>query len=69
MALRQPASLDEEGMKKLVSEARASVPGASTNVQIISQEKNPVVIDRKETFLVTMRYDLFGVHYSRSICI
>jgi hypothetical protein len=30
-------------VRKLVDEALASVPGGSTNVQLISQEKNPLM--------------------------
>jgi hypothetical protein len=67
VTLSQPASFDEETVKKLVQEAGASVPGGSTDVQIVSQEKNPLMIERKETFLVTLSYNLHGGSYSRSI--
>jgi hypothetical protein len=67
MAVPQIISLDDEGTKKLVKEALASVPATSTNVQLVSQEKNPVLIDRKETLLVVVSYDLLGVSYDRSI--
>ena len=57
VALSQPASFDEGTAKRLVQEAIASV----------SQEKNPLMIERKETFLVTLSYNLYGAAYNRSI--
>lgn len=62
-----PLALDEEGLKKLTNEALASVPSGSTNVQVLSQEKNAVVIDEKETFLVTLSYTFYGENYGRSV--
>jgi hypothetical protein len=67
IALSQPASFDEETVKKLVQEAIASVPPGSTDIQLVSQEKNPLMIERKETFLVTLSYNLYGAAYNRSI--
>src|ERR1700730_9687138 len=67
LPLPQPASFDDETMKKLVEEALASVPKGSTNVQLVSQEKNPLMIERKETFLITLTYNFYGEAYGRSI--
>jgi hypothetical protein len=67
IALPQPASFDEEAVKRLVQEALASVPPGSTDVQLVSQEKNPLMIERKETFLVTLSYNFHGDAYNRSI--
>jgi hypothetical protein len=58
VALSQPASFDEGTAKRLVQEAIASVPPSSTDIQLVSQEKNPLMIERKETFLVTLSYNL-----------
>jgi hypothetical protein len=65
--LPEPASLDETTVKKLVEEAVASVPRGSTNVQLLSQEKNPLMIERKETLLVTLTYNFYGEAHGRSI--
>ena len=65
--LSQPASFDDETVKKLVNEALASVPTGSTSVHLISQEKNPLMIERKETLLLTLTYNFYGQSYSRSI--
>ena len=67
VALSQPASFDEGTAKRLVQEAIASVPPSSTDIQLVSQEKNPLMIERKETFLVTLSYNLHGAAYNRSI--
>jgi hypothetical protein len=65
--LSQPASFDDETVDKLVDEALASVPTGSTSVHLISQEKNPLMIERKETLLLTLTYNFYGQSYSRSI--
>jgi len=65
--LPEPVSFDEKTVKKLVEEAVASVPKGSTNVELVSQEKNPVMIERKETLLVTLTYNFYGHTYGRSI--
>ena len=67
VALLQPASFNEETIKKLVQEVMASVPNGSTEIQLVSQEKNPLKIERKETFLVTLSYNFYGAAYNRSI--
>lgn len=67
VSLSQPGSFDEESLKKLVSDAVMLVPKGSENVTIISQEKNPLLIHGKETFLITLSYTFFGQEYRRSI--
>jgi hypothetical protein len=58
---------DEETLKKLVAEAVALVPKGSTDVAVESQEKSPLRIGTRETFLVVLTYTLLGNHYNRSI--
>jgi len=65
--LSQPGSFDDESLKKLVSEAAARVPKGSENISIVSQEKNPLMIQGKETFLITLSYTFYGQKYGRSI--
>src|SRR3984893_9404918 len=67
VALSQPANFDEKTVTKLVQEAIASGPPGSTDIQLLSQEKNPLMIERKETFLVTLSYNFYGTAYNRSI--
>lgn len=63
----QPGSFDEEGLKKLASEAVGTVPAGSVDITVVSEEKNPLIIQGKETFLVTLTYTFYGQQYSRSI--
>ncbi|HEV2841541.1 MAG TPA: hypothetical protein VGW39_09475 [Chthoniobacterales bacterium] len=65
--LAKPGNFDEESLKKLVDEAIAQVPKGSENVSVVSEEKNPLMIQRKETFLVTLAYTAYGQKMSRSI--
>jgi hypothetical protein len=65
--LSPPGRFDDESLKKLVSEAIALAPKGSENVSVVSQEKNPVMIEGKETFLITLSYTLYGQKYGRSI--
>lgn len=65
--LSQPGSLNEQSAKKLVGEATAQVPRGSENISVVSEEKNLVMIEHKETFLITLRYTFYGQKYGRSI--
>jgi hypothetical protein len=67
VSLSQPGSFDDESLKKLVSDALALVPKGSENISVVSQEKNPLLIRGKETFLITLSYTFFGQKYGRSI--
>lgn len=65
--LPAPAKFDDESLKKLVAQATAAFPQGSEKITVISQEKNPLMINRKETFLVVFGYTLLGQAYNRSI--
>jgi hypothetical protein len=64
--LSQPGTFDEESLKKLVIDAVALVPKGSENITV-SQEKNPLLIKGKETFVITLTYTFYGQKYGRSI--
>jgi hypothetical protein len=66
ISLSQPAVFDDQTMKTLVAEMLVSVPGGSTNVTLVAQEKNALLISQKETFLVVISYDFYGQSYQRS---
>lgn len=66
-SVSEPAAFDDPTMKKLAAEVLASVPGGSTNVTLVSQAKNPLLIAQKETFLVTISYTFYGQNYQRSM--
>jgi hypothetical protein len=58
---------DDETLKKLVAEATALLPKGSSNVVVESQEKSPLRIGNRETFLLIISYGLLGNNYNRSI--
>jgi hypothetical protein len=58
---------DEANMKHLSDDVLASAPRDATNVTLVSQQLNPVLIDRKPTFLVVISYDYYGRAYQRSV--
>jgi hypothetical protein len=66
ISLNQPAVFDNQTMKTLAAEVIASVPAGSTNVTLLSQEKNPILIAQQETFLVIISYVFYGQNYQRS---
>lgn len=65
--LAQPSAFDDETVKRLVKEAVAAVPAGSQEVKVNSQEVNPVLIQGKGTFLVTLDYTFAGRHFCRSV--
>jgi hypothetical protein len=65
--LSEPASFDEKTINKLVEEAIGSAPRGSTDIQLVSQERNPLIIERKETLLIVLSYNFYGGAFSRSI--
>lgn len=65
--LPQSVAFDDETINKLVAEVIASLPKEATAVKVVSQGKNPLVINRKETFQVVISYNLLGQTFNRSI--
>ncbi|MEP6808664.1 MAG: hypothetical protein ABI992_00340 [Chthoniobacterales bacterium] len=62
-----PEILNDEGMAKLLAQALADLPKGSVDAAVTSQEKNPLKIQGKGTFLVTLTYTLYAQQYCRSI--
>jgi hypothetical protein len=67
LAQEEEFAFDDETLEKLRKEALASVPGGSTDVQLTGEERSPVFVDGKETFLVTLSYTYYGDTYGRSL--
>jgi hypothetical protein len=65
--LLQPEVFDDATKKRLCDEVLASVPSGATNLALVSQQMNPLLIERKETFLVVIHYDYYGSPYARSV--
>jgi hypothetical protein len=65
--LPAPQNFDEPTMKRLQDRVLASLAPDSRNVAILSTEKNPLVIDARETFEVTVAYELYSERYQQSV--
>jgi hypothetical protein len=65
--LPQPQSFDDATMKRLTEQVVASAPAGAGRVTVLSQEKNPLLIERKETFLVVINFGLYGTPQTRSV--
>lgn len=59
-------SFDDPTTKKLTDEVVASA-GAASNVTVLMQQLNPFMVERKETFLVAVKYSANGLTYVRSV--
>jgi hypothetical protein len=67
VSLPAPESFDESTMNRLAEEVLRSAPPDAKNIALVSQEKNPLKIEGKETFLVIIKYDQFGEPQLRSV--
>lgn len=67
MKLPQPQVFDDATMKRLTDEVVASVPGGAKHVSVVRLEKNPLLIEQKETFLVIINFELYGTPQMRSM--
>lgn len=67
LPLQTPQNFDEATIKRLQEEARAAIPSNCLNVSIVSAEKNPLIVNRLETFEVVVSYQLSGVEFERSV--
>lgn len=65
--LPQAQIFDDATTKRLCDEVLASVPSGATHVTLVSQQLNPLLIERKETFLVVINYDFYSYPYARSV--
>ena len=61
------AVFDAEGMKQLTGRVLASLPQGSQKVTIVSEEKDPLRINGKETFGVTISSVFFGQAVTTSV--
>jgi len=65
--LAAPQILDEPTAKQLQQAGLASVPSGAQNVALVSEEKNPLRINRQETYEVVIGYNFFGQDYQLSV--
>lgn len=60
----EPAlSFDPEGLAQLKQRILASLPEGSTEVELLSEEQNPLQIDGRQTYLVELNYTYYGERY------
>jgi len=65
--LAAPQILDEPTAKQLQQAALASAPSDAQKVVFVSEEKNPLRINRQETYEVIIGYNFFGQDYQLSV--
>lgn len=65
--LARPEVFDDAATKQLSEAVITSLPSAARHVSIVLQQKNPLLIESKETFLVVIHYDCNGLEYARSV--
>jgi hypothetical protein len=58
---------DDAGMKRLTDEVVAALPPGSRKVTIVSQVKDPVIIEHKGTYLCVVEYEKSSILWSRSV--
>jgi len=58
---------DDAGMKRLTDEVVASLPPGARQVTIVSQVKDPVIIEHKGTYLCVVEYEKSSILWSRSV--
>jgi hypothetical protein len=58
---------DEAGIKRLTDDVIAALPPDSRQVNIVSQVKDPVIIEHKGTYLCVVEYEKSSILWSRSV--
>src|SRR6266705_6150941 len=64
--LTKPQPLDEKVIKALEQQFISSVPSGSQFVTVVSEERNPLLLDGTPTFEVTVSYELIGEKFLKS---
>jgi hypothetical protein len=65
--LPKPQNFDDETIKLLQDQVIHSLPGDSHDVVLVSAEKNPLMINGRETYEVTVAYQFYGERYQQSV--
>jgi hypothetical protein len=68
LAGSQPGSqpLDEKAIEEAKQEFLRTIPPGSQLVTIVSEQRNPVLLDNKPSYEVVASYQLLGEHFVRS---
>jgi hypothetical protein len=65
--LEAPQKFDEATVKRIQEEVLVAIPSNCLNVALVSAEKNPLMVNRLETFEIVVSYQISGVEFERSI--
>lgn len=65
--LPAPQIFDDATTKQLQQQVLASAPEGAQNATLVSEEKNPLRINRQETYAVTIAYSFYGQDYELSV--
>jgi len=61
------AALDEKAIRKLRDEVTHSLPKDSSQIQVISEVTNPLLINGRATYEVTVAYLYYGQRFRQSV--
>jgi hypothetical protein len=65
--LPAPQILDDATTAQLRQQVLASVPNGAQNVALAAEEKNPLRINQRDTYAVTVSYNFYGQVYELSV--
>lgn len=65
--LSEPQVLDDVATEKLAQQVLASVPEGAKDATLVSQEKNPLRINQRDTYEVIISYNYYGEDYGLSV--
>lgn len=65
--LSAPQPLDDATTAQLRQQVLASVPEGAQNVVLVAEEKNPLRINQRDTYAVTVSYNFYGQDYELSV--
>jgi hypothetical protein len=64
--LAKPEVLDEKGMAAAKERVLSSLPSGSQTIKVVQEEQNPVLLDNKPSYEVTVSYQVMGETFLRS---
>jgi hypothetical protein len=65
--LSAPQVLDDATTAQLRQQVLASVPNGAQSIALVAEEKNPLRINQRETYAVTVSYNFYGQEYELSV--
>jgi hypothetical protein len=65
--LSAPQTLDDATTAQLRQQVLASLPNGAQNVALVAEEKNPLRINQRDTYAVTVSYNFYGQDYALSV--